>query len=225
MTSPRSDERLRLAAEIYRATDGSRAAVATGLKVSTATATRLIAAAREAGHLHAWEKRPQGNARGPSGMRPPGEKPRVVVTASMIREVDPVDRTRDADRKARIEREHRDMARQLAAEADVREAVFKLGAAQIAVPSWEIRPHADPGEVIPILLTTDQHCGEVVNRDEMEGLNAGDPGRAAGVVPVFRLPVRRRQHLRRYPRRAFADQRLDQPRVRRDGRRRDDPQS
>jgi hypothetical protein len=174
MNSPRSDERLRLAAEIYRATDGSRAAVATGLKVSTATATRLIAAAREAGHLHAWEKRPQGNARGPSGMRPPGEKPRVVVTASMIREVDPVDRTRDADRKARIEREHRDMARQLAAEADVREAVFKLGAAQIAVPSWEIRPHADPGEVIPILLTTDQHCGEVVNRDEMEGLNAYD---------------------------------------------------
>ena len=107
-------------------------------------------------------------------MRPPGEKPRVVVTASMIREVDPVDRTRDADRKARIEREHRDMARQLAAEADVREALVKLGAAQIAGPSWEIRPHADPGEVIPILLTTDQHCGEVVNRDEMEGLNAYD---------------------------------------------------
>jgi hypothetical protein len=169
------EQRFKIAAEVYRATDGSRAAVAKALKLSNPSATRIIREARAAGYLHEWEKREPGNARGPSGMRPPGAKPRVSVVAGMVREeTDPVDRARDNDRKARIEREHRDMARQLAAESDIRDAVFKLGAAQIAVPSWEIRPHSTPGEIVPVLLTTDQHCGERVSLDEMEGLNAYD---------------------------------------------------
>lgn len=174
MTDAKAD-RLKIVAEVYRATDGSRAAVAKALRMSSPSATRLIREARAAGFLHEWERREPGNARGPSGMRPPNAKPRVSIVADMVREEDdPVDRARDTDRRAKIEREHRSMARQLAAESDIREAVFKLGEARIAVPSWELRPHSAPGEIVPVLLTTDQHCGERVDLIEMEGLNSYD---------------------------------------------------
>jgi hypothetical protein len=105
-------------------------------------------------------------------------KPRVRVKAGSTQaegaEEDPVERTRQEGRDARIRREHRSMSKQLAAEADIREAVFGLSREKVAVPDWEIQETAHSSDIVPMLLTTDQHVGEVVDREEMEGLNEYD---------------------------------------------------
>lgn len=64
------------------------------------------------------------------------------------------------------------LERETIAEDDIKEALFELKSHKFTPPKWAIntsKPKSGPG--MPILFTSDFQWGEVINKDEMDGVN------------------------------------------------------
>lgn len=82
------------------------------------------------------------------------------------------ERQRLTDQIADLKAELREAHRTINASEGLREAVFGLAREPVIPPDYtlEIEQHGR-GQLLPMLLVTDVHAGEVVDLEEMEGLN------------------------------------------------------
>lgn len=79
---------------------------------------------------------------------------------------------RKDDRIAELEKETRDLLRELNAAEDLKKAIFGLVSGPFSPPKWTLKPKkAGAGPGIPILFTSDFQWGEVVSANEMDGIN------------------------------------------------------
>lgn len=67
----------------------------------------------------------------------------------------------------------KDTKKELAYVSRMRESLFDLSEPSLKLPRWTAKPHK-AGLDIPVLFTSDFQWGEVIDRDEMGGINAFD---------------------------------------------------
>jgi len=79
------------------------------------------------------------------------------------------------DRITDLEKQLRDARRDRITDDDIRETIFGLAQRQADPPDWATdTDHVGKGEDVPVLLWSDWHLGETVNREEVAGVNEFD---------------------------------------------------
>lgn len=149
---------------------GCRSAVtvaAEAMSLSTARSAHRLRLARRAGHAMLWEQAAPDPGDRASDKPDEGFGGRVA-------------RQREVDELARLRTELKQAARNAADEADVLAAIGRMAAHDAAPPAWLTTPPAvrRKGKAtpeVPVALWSDRHYGEVVNPDEVNGVNAFSP--------------------------------------------------
>lgn len=95
----------------------------------------------------------------------------TVAAVPTVEELTTRERQRYSDTIDRLRRELRDAHRTINSGETLKQAVFKLADVEINPPKWVITQAKKATNEVPVLFVSDTHFGEVIKRDQVNGVN------------------------------------------------------